>query len=124
MSYYQKNRERILAYQKEYNRQHSDEIKSYFKSYYEENKDVLLNKAYIKNAVISQANKEKKQKQKEERALIKQKKKQEQKQQELEDLIASTFEVKKVLIKEELKLEMEPFQGFKRTSQGFTLSFD
>jgi hypothetical protein len=33
-TYYQRNKEKILAYQNEYNRQHRDKLLEYFKQYY------------------------------------------------------------------------------------------
>lgn len=40
-TYYQRNRERILSYAKEYGAKHREQQKEYWKTYYEQNKETL-----------------------------------------------------------------------------------
>ena len=124
MSYYQRNRDVLLSYQIQYNNENREHVKSYYKDWYEENKHIIAQKRKEKNAVLKVKRAEERAKKRELRIQLQQQRKEEKAQQQIEYILSSEFETHKSHIKEELKMEIEPFQGFKRTKDGFVLVFD
>lgn len=125
-TYYQKNRERLLQKQIEYNKQHKIQIQEYFKQYYEDKKEYFLQrhkKIYEKLQPIRNAKKEETKKKREE-------KKQQKKQEKIDKLLNEEFEETKENIywelvekKEPEQIVIIPFQGIKKTSRGFVLEW-
>jgi hypothetical protein len=117
-TYYQRNKERLLEYQKKYNAEHKEEINQYFKNYYENNKFFFILKS-----------KEYQEKLKPERVARREARKAKKAQKIQETLDKEFEEIKEniywelVEVKEKEEVVVVPFQGIKLTPSGFVLEW-
>ena len=131
-AYYVLNREKRIAYQKEYKQKNMETIKEYQKAYYLANKNKILNKLKsqrnVENTLYPKENKKKVKKEKKEKNPPRKKTKKNQGGEKIldgEKILKPEIPKKKnsdFFLPEDSNLP-EPFSDFRLTENGYTLDF-